>query len=80
MDSKVKFVDEKIFLNNKKINYITITGITIIIIYIIKKVLDFYGLSISFYGSYISFYIFLIITYMIIPVGNYAPLRPPASM
>jgi len=46
---------------------ITTLGISIILIYGITKILDFFGIGINVYGSYISFYIFLLISSFILP-------------
>jgi hypothetical protein len=46
---------------------ITILGVSIIIIYGIIKLLDFYGIGINVYGSYIAFYVFIVISSFILP-------------
>jgi hypothetical protein len=46
---------------------ITTLGITIILIYGLTKLLDFYGIGINVYGSYISFYVFILISSFILP-------------
>jgi hypothetical protein len=46
---------------------ITILGVSIIIIYGIIKLLDFYGIGINVYGSYIAFYIFILLSSFILP-------------
>ena len=46
-------------------NKITMLGITILVIYSITKILNFYGVGIDKYGSYLVFYIFLLICYYI---------------
>jgi hypothetical protein len=46
---------------------ITTLGITIILIYGLTKLLDFYGIGINVYGSYISFYLFILISSFILP-------------
>ena len=46
---------------------ITILGISIIVIYSLIKILEFYGINLNVYGSYISFYVFIIITSVILP-------------
>ena len=39
---------------------ITTIGISIILFYGIKKILEFFGIGIDVYGTYLSFYVFLI--------------------
>ena len=46
---------------------ITILGISIILIYGLTKIFDFFGLGKDVYGSYFSFYIFLLISSFILP-------------
>jgi len=46
---------------------ITTLGVSIIIIYGIIKLLDFYGIGINVYGSYIAFYIFILLSSFILP-------------
>ena len=46
---------------------ITTLGITIILIYGLTKLLDFYGIGINVYGSYIAFYFFILISTFILP-------------
>jgi hypothetical protein len=46
---------------------ITTVGISIILLYGLIKILDFFGLGIDVYGSYLSFYIFLLISSFILP-------------
>jgi branched-subunit amino acid ABC-type transport system permease component len=50
-----------------KDNFITIISLTILIVYCIVKILNFYGVNISKYGSYLAFYFFLLITAYILP-------------
>ncbi len=55
-------------LNTNKsynMNKITILGITILVIYSITKILNFYGIGVDKYGSYLVFYIFLLGCYYI---------------
>jgi len=40
---------------------VTVFGITMVILYSITKILNFYGIGINEYGSYLTFYIFLLI-------------------
>jgi hypothetical protein len=46
---------------------ITTLGVSIIIIYGIIKLLDFYGIGINVYGSYIAFYVFIVLSSFILP-------------
>jgi hypothetical protein len=46
---------------SKNMSKITVFGITILIIYTITKILNFYGIGVEKYGSYLVFYIFLLI-------------------
>lgn len=46
---------------------ITTLGISIILIYGLTKILNFFGIGIDVYGSYLSFYIFLLISSFILP-------------
>ena len=52
---------------------ITIVGLAILIIYIVVKLLEFYGIQLNQYGSYILFYVFLLLTYFILPHGYQSP-------
>jgi hypothetical protein len=45
---------------------ITTFGITILIIYSITNILNFYGIGVDKYGSYLAFYIFLLLCYYIL--------------
>jgi hypothetical protein len=40
---------------------ITVFGITVLILYAITKILNFYDIGSNIYGSYLTFYIFLLI-------------------
>jgi branched-subunit amino acid ABC-type transport system permease component len=46
---------------------ITTLGISILLVYGITKILDFYGIGINIYGSYIAFYFFLLISSFVLP-------------
>jgi hypothetical protein len=46
---------------------ITTLGISILLVYGLTKILEFYGISVNVYGSYISFYFFILITSFILP-------------
>ena len=46
---------------------ITIIGFTILIIYIVIQLFNFYGVGQDVYGIYLSFLIFLIITSFVLP-------------
>jgi hypothetical protein len=47
--------------SNKSISKLTIFGLTILTIYAITKILNFYGIGADKYGSYLMFYVFLIL-------------------
>lgn len=53
---------------------ITILGISLLLVYGLTKVLDFYGIGINMYGSYLAFYLFLLISVFILP-NNYYKLN-----
>lgn len=46
---------------------ITIVGITLLIVYGLTKVLNFYGVGINVYGSYLAFYVFIMISALVLP-------------
>ena len=46
---------------------ITTLGISIILIYGLTKIFEFFGMGIDVYGSYLSFYVFLLISSFILP-------------
>ena len=46
---------------------LTTAGISLLIIYGLTKIFDFYGIGINVYGSYIAFYIFLLISVFVLP-------------
>jgi hypothetical protein len=45
---------------------ITILGISILLIYGISRILEFYGMGINMYGSYIAFYVFVLLSSFIL--------------
>lgn len=47
--------------SSKSISKLTIFGFTILTIYAITKILNFYGIGADKYGSYLMFYVFLIL-------------------
>ena len=49
-----------------EIKTLGIVSLSIIFIYGIKTVCEFYGMNISSYGIYISFYLFLLLSYFIL--------------
>ena len=51
-------------------NKITIFGLTLLVIYTITKILNFYGIGIDKYGSYLVFYVFLIVCANVIDTDN----------
>jgi hypothetical protein len=48
-------------------NKITVLGITIIFLYCIIQILQFYGVSPSSYLVYVYFLIFILITFFVLP-------------
>jgi hypothetical protein len=46
---------------------ITVVGITLLLVYGLTKILDFYGIGINVYGSYLAFYIFIMISALVLP-------------
>ena len=49
---------------------ITVFGLTLLIIYTITKILNFYGIGPDKYGSYLVFYIFLLICANVLNTEN----------
>ena len=41
---------------------ISILGVSILLIYGISRILEFYGIGINMYGSYVVFYVFLLMS------------------
>jgi hypothetical protein len=52
-------------------NNVTIIGISLLLIYSITKILDFFGIGIDVYGSYLAFYLFLLLSYFVLPREYY---------
>uniref|UniRef100_A0A6C0KQB7 Uncharacterized protein n=1 Tax=viral metagenome TaxID=1070528 RepID=A0A6C0KQB7_9ZZZZ len=50
---------------------ISILGLSILLMYSLSKILEFYGIGINVYGSYMAFYIFILISIFILP-RNYS--------
>lgn len=46
---------------------ITILGISLLLIYGLTKILEFYGIGIDVYGSYLAFYLFLLLSAFVLP-------------
>ena len=46
---------------------ITNIGISVILLYSIIQILNFYGVGINIYGTYVAFYIFLFLSTFILP-------------
>jgi hypothetical protein len=42
-------------------------GITVILLYCVIQILQFYGVGSNIYGSYVAFYIFLFLSTFILP-------------
>jgi hypothetical protein len=47
--------------SSKNMSKVTIFGFTILSLYSITKILNFYGIGVDKYGPYLMFYVFLII-------------------
>ena len=56
--------------SGKNMSKITIFGLSLIIIYTITKILNFYGIGVEKYGSYLVFYIFLLICANVLDTEN----------
>jgi branched-subunit amino acid ABC-type transport system permease component len=50
---------------------ISILGISILLVYGLTRILEFYGIGINVYGSYISFYFFILISSFVLPRDYY---------
>ena len=57
---------------------ITTLGISLLLVYGITRILEFYGIGINIYGSYIAFYLFILITSFVLP-RNYPKLKMTTS-
>ena len=53
---------------------ITTLGVSILLVYGLTRVLEFYGIGINIYGSYIAFYIFIVLSLFILP-RNYTTIK-----
>lgn len=53
---------------------ITILGISILLVYGLTRILEFYGIGINMYGSYIAFYAFILISTFVLP-HNYSKIK-----
>lgn len=53
---------------------ITTLGVSILLVYGLTRILEFYGIGINVYGSYIAFYFFIIISLFILP-RDYPKIR-----
>ena len=53
---------------------ITTVGISILLVYVLTRVLEFYGIGINVYGSYMAFYMFIMISLFILP-RNYTTIK-----
>jgi hypothetical protein len=47
--------------SSKNMSKVTIFGFTILLLYSITKILNFYGIGVEKYGPYLMFYVFLIL-------------------
>jgi hypothetical protein len=55
---------------------ITTLGTTLLLIYGITRILEFYGIGINIYGSYIAFYLFILLSSFILP-RYYSKIKLP---
>ena len=46
---------------------LTVLGLSILILYGVTRILEFYGIGINIYGSYMAFYVFLLISALVLP-------------
>jgi hypothetical protein len=46
---------------------ITLIGLSIVLLYSLTQILNFYGIDQSAYGAYVLFYIFLVICILVLP-------------
>jgi hypothetical protein len=56
--------------SSKNMSKITIFGLTMLVIYTVTKILNFYGIGVEKYGSYLVFYIFLLICANVMDTDN----------
>lgn len=47
--------------SSKNMSKVTIYGFTVLILYSLTKILNFYGIGVEVYGPYLMFYVFLIV-------------------
>ena len=50
---------------------ITTLGVSVLLVYGLTRILEFYGIGINIYGSYIDFYFFLLLSSFILPREYY---------
>ena len=50
---------------------ITTFGMSILLVYGLTRILEFYGIGINIYGSYLAFYFFLLISSFVLPREYY---------
>jgi hypothetical protein len=51
------------------IKILGIVTISLLVMYIVVQILNFYGFDSDYYGIYITFYIFLMLTMLVLPQG-----------
>jgi hypothetical protein len=54
---------------------ISVIGISLLLLYGITKILEFYGIGINVYGSYVAFYLFILLSVFILPTNYYNVLK-----
>jgi hypothetical protein len=50
-------------------NAILLIGVSLVIMYIVTQVLQFYGVTSASYGKYIGFYLFMLVCILVLPHG-----------
>jgi predicted cobalt transporter CbtA len=51
-------------------NIITFVGFTLILFYVVSKIMNFYGYGTEVYGAYMGFYLFLLLSVLVLPREN----------
>ncbi len=49
---------------------ITLIGLSVIILYSLTQILNFYGIDQSAYGAYMLFYVFIVVCILVLPNGE----------
>jgi hypothetical protein len=51
-------------------NRISMLVVLILLIYVISRMLEFYGIGINMYGSYVAFYVFVLMSLLVLGKKN----------